>query len=64
MLAERKASQNRHCRGTARVDQRPGMNFCFFVIPGADLAGTETTGALGLLLLADSNNVDLEVVEL
>ena len=63
MLAQRKASQNRHCRGTARVDHRPGMNF-FWLFRALDLAGTETTGALGLLLLADGNNVDLEVVEL
>jgi hypothetical protein len=40
------------------------MNFFFPLFRALDLARTETTGALSLLLLADSNNVDLEVVEL
>lgn len=39
------------------------MNF-FSLFRALDLAGTETTGALSLLLLADLDNVDLEVVEL
>ena len=40
------------------------MNFFFSLFRALDLAGTETAGTLSLLLLADSNNVDLEVVEL
>jgi hypothetical protein len=39
------------------------MNF-FSLFRVLDLAGTETTGTLSLLLLSDGNNVDLEVVEL
>lgn len=63
MLAGRKASQNRHL-GTAKGRPKARYELLFSLFRALDLAGTETTGALGLLLLADGNNVDLEVVEL
>ena len=62
MLAGRKASQNRQL-GTAKGRPKARYELLFSLFRALDLAGTETTGALGLLLLADGNNVDLEVVE-
>jgi hypothetical protein len=54
-------------RGTPGADLRPSKNFCILQTQPSrvlNLAGTEAAGALGLLLLADSDDVDLEVVEL
>jgi hypothetical protein len=57
----RKANPNKHCRNAWK---RPTRHELFFPFRALDLAGTEAAGALSLLLLSDSNNVDLEVVEL
>jgi hypothetical protein len=62
MLAGRKASQNKHRRNAWN---RPTRHELFIpLLRALDLAGTEATGALSLLLLSDGNDVDLEVVEL
>ena len=63
VAAAMKASQDKSREGNAKG--RPNTRQELFQVSsmGTDLAGTEAAGALGDLLLADGDNVDLEVVE-